>query len=34
MNTEKKWKFNKIGMQIANISFHGKKINKGESYAG
>jgi hypothetical protein len=33
MNTEKKWKFNKIGMQLANILFHGEKIDKGEYYA-
>ena len=33
MNTEKKWKFNKAGMEIADILFHGEKIGKGESYA-
>jgi len=26
MNTEKKWKFNKTGMQIANISFCPEKL--------
>ena len=34
MSTEKKWKFNKIGMVIAKIWFHGEKIDKGEYYAG
>jgi hypothetical protein len=34
MSTEKKWKFNKIGMVIAEIGFHGEKIDKGEYYAG
>jgi len=34
MNTEKKWKFNKRGMQIASILFGQKKIDKGKYYAG
>jgi hypothetical protein len=34
MNTEKKWKFNKRGTQIANILFGRKKIDKGKYHAG
>jgi len=29
MNTEKKWKFNKIGMEIANILFCPEKLGPG-----